>query len=93
MERCNVQHAIDGLKAVEGFLSTTADLTKKMKCSFALTRLLGGRVALKTAAKPKEGKKVCVFVCVCIYVCACFYINDGCYFIHLLMNLFISACV
>ena len=56
MEQCTVQHANDGLKAVEGFLSTTADLTKQMKPSFTLYPYLGGRVAVKQQQnRRKEG--------------------------------------
>ena len=47
MKQCNVQHAIGGLEAVEGFLSTSVDLTKPLKPSFALPPLLGGHVAIK----------------------------------------------
>ena len=35
-EQCNVQHALGGLEAVEGYLSTDVDLTKQVKPSFAL---------------------------------------------------------
>ena len=79
MEQCNVQHAIDGLKAVEGFLSTTADLTKQMKPSFALPPLLGGHMAVKRQQnRRKEG-------CVCIHarVCACAIMFMQCVCVHI----------
>ena len=61
VEQCNVQHAIGGLEAAEGYLSTTVDLTKQMKPSFALPPLLGGRVAVKRQQnRRKEGRCVCV---------------------------------
>ena len=45
-----------GLEAVEGYLSTTVDLTKQVKPSFALPPLLGGRVAVKRQQnRRKEG--------------------------------------
>ena len=67
-----MQHAIDGLGVTEGCLSTAVDLTKQMNLSFALPPCRGSR-GHATAAKPKEGRKVCVcvYVCVCVCVCVC----------------------
>ena len=59
MEQCNVQHAIGGLEAMEGFLFTTTDLTKQMKPSFALPpHYWRGHVAVKRQQnRRKEGRR------------------------------------
>ena len=49
VEQCNVQHAIGGLEAAEGYLSTTVDLTKQVKPSFALPPLCDAYVMLGLA--------------------------------------------
>ena len=71
VEQYNIEHAINGLEVVEDLLSTTANLTKQMKHSFALPTLIGGLRGRKMTAKPKEGRCACVrvHVWVCVYVC------------------------
>ena len=60
MEQCNVQHAIGGLEATEGYLSTPVDLTKQVEPSIALTPWWG--VVWPLNGSKTEGRKVCVYV-------------------------------
>ena len=89
MEQCNVEHVSDGLEVMEDLLSITADLVKQMKPSFALPTLIGGSLCRKTAAKLKEGRKVCACLYVCVHVCTCLYV---CMYMCVCVCVYVCVC-
>ena len=64
VEQCNVQHVIGGIEAVEGFLSTTVELTKQVKPNFALPPYLGVTWPLNGIKTEGRQESLCIMFCI-----------------------------